>query len=37
VYAEVIENKAEIFNENFKADFEDFKNQMKTTLENLFK
>lgn len=37
VYAEVIENKAEIFNENLKADFEDFKNQMKTTLENLFK
>ncbi len=37
VYAEVIENKAEIFNENFKADFEDFKTQMKTTLENLFK
>ena len=37
VYAEVIENKAEIFNENFKADFEDFKNQMKTTLQNLFK
>lgn len=37
VYAEVIENKAEIFNKNFKADFEDFKNQMKTTLENLFK
>ena len=37
VYAEVIENKADIFNENFKADFEDFKNQMKTTLENLFK
>ena len=37
VYAEVIENKAEIFNENFKADFIDFKNQMKTTLENLFK
>ena len=37
VYAEVIENKAEIFNKNFKADFEDFKNQTKTTLENLFK
>ena len=37
VYAEVIETKAEIFNENIKADFEDFKNQMKTTLENLFK
>ena len=37
VYAKVIENKAEIFNENIKADFEDFKNQMKTTLENLFK
>lgn len=37
VYAEVIENKAEIFNENFKADLKDFKNQMKTTLENLFK
>ena len=36
VYAKVIENKAEIFNENFKADLEDFKNQMKTTLENLF-
>lgn len=36
VYAEVIENKAEIFNENFKADIEDFKNQMKTTLQNLF-
>jgi hypothetical protein len=37
VYAEVIKNEAEIFNENFKADLEDFKNQMKTTLENLFK
>jgi hypothetical protein len=37
VHAEVIENNAEIFNENFKADFEDFKNQMKTTLQNLFK
>ena len=37
VYAEVIENKADIFNENIKADFEDYKNQMKTTLENLFK
>ena len=37
VYAEVIETKAEIFNENIKADFEDFKNQMKSTLENLFK
>ena len=36
VYAEVIENKAEIFNENFKADLKDFKNQIKTTLENLF-
>ena len=29
VYAEVIENKAEIFNENLKADFEDLKNHMK--------
>jgi len=37
LYAKVIENKAEIFNENFKADFEDFKNQTKTTLQNLFK
>ncbi len=36
VYAEVIENKTKIFNENFKADFKDFKNQIKTTLENLF-
>ncbi|MDG1328281.1 MAG: hypothetical protein P8P41_07555 [Flavobacteriaceae bacterium] len=36
VYAQVIENKAEIFNENLKADFEDFKNQMQTTLQNFF-
>ena len=37
LYAKVIENKATIFNENFKADFEDFKNQTQTTLQNLFK
>ena len=36
IYAEVIEKKAEIFNENFNADLEDFKNQMKTTFQNLF-
>ena len=37
IYAGVIKKKAENFNENFNADFEDFTNQMKTTLENLFK
>ena len=37
VYSEFIEKKAEMYNEDFNADFEDFKNQMKTTLENLFK
>ena len=37
IYAEVIKNQAEIFNEDFNADIEDFKNQMKTTLQTLFK
>jgi hypothetical protein len=35
IHADVIQNNAVILNENFKADFEDFKNQMKTTLQNL--
>lgn len=37
LYAEIIQNSAEVFNEDLMSNIEDFSNQFKSTLQNLFK